>query len=47
MSLKSALHSLIDLAGDVPDHVKAALHEEVDVKDVPDTVPDDDPKGDA
>jgi hypothetical protein len=40
VSLKSALHSLIDVVGDVPDHIKDALHEEVDVKDVPDTPPD-------
>jgi len=45
MSIKSALHSLIDVVGDVPDHVKNALHEEADVKEVPDTVPDEDPKG--
>jgi hypothetical protein len=46
MSVKSALHSVIDTIGDVPDHIKDALHAEVDVPDVPDTVPDvDSPKG--
>lgn len=39
MSVKSVLHELIDKLPDAA-HLKDALHEEVDVTDAPDTVPE-------
>ena len=43
MSLKSAFHTLVDELS-LADHVKDRVKAEVDVPDVPDTVPDDEPK---
>jgi hypothetical protein len=44
VSLKSAFHTLLE-ASNLPGEVKHRIREEVEVKDVPDTVPDE-PKSD-
>lgn len=46
MSLKSAFHTLLDEVHLPNEDVRNRIREEVDVKDVPDTVPDDKPEPD-
>jgi hypothetical protein len=43
VSFKTAFHALLDELN-LGQEVKDRLHEEADVKDVPDTVPDDKPE---
>jgi hypothetical protein len=46
VSLKSAFHTLLDEVHLPNEDVRNRIREEVDVKDVPDTVPDDKPEPD-